>query len=221
VLGTVLLGGLLYLVANNAGAYYVYPYYGAYYHYYHRAWYRPYTGWYPASAPIITVAVPIAGSILGVVTVNNYQYLAVRDRDGQFQRYPYYGPYRSYYSQRYHLTARTYSGGYANTVVRAPVARGDAHWDAPRNTMQQIGRAATSRPTPWSAPHRVGVPAPVAQPHTAVQRTQPQTRPTFQRPQAQPQPQSRPAFQRPQAQPGGGRGQQQCDSRSNHCSRNR
>ena len=248
VLGTVLLGGLLYLVANSASSYYLYPYYGAYYYHYHRTWYRPYAGYYPASAPIISVAEPIYGSVLGVVTVNHYEYLAVRDRDGQFRRYPYYGPYHSYYSQQYHVTPRAYSGGYAGTVVRAPVAQGDAHWDAPRYTMQQISRTVTSRPTPWSAPHRVGVPGPATQPRPAFQRTQqqPQAQPTYQRPQFQQQPQPtytrpqpqyqrpqsqqpQPTYQRPQVQQqqaparqdngrgngGGGRGQQQCDPRSN------
>jgi hypothetical protein len=218
VLGTILLSGLLYLVADNANSYYLYPYYGAYYNHYHQAWYRPYRGYYPASAPIISVAEPIAGTVLGYVTINNYQYLAVRDRDGQFRRYPYYGPYRTYYTQQYHEAWHPYSGGYANTVVRAPVAQGDPHWDAPRYTMQQISHTVTSRPTPWSAPHRVGMPAPAAQPRPAVQQAQPrpqrtplqqpqpqttrpqqlQQQPTYQRP--QPQPQAQPQYQRPQLQ---------------------
>lgn len=125
VLGTVLVAGLLYLIAHDAdGAYYRYPYYGAYYHHYYNARYRPYRGYYPSSAPIISVAEVIVGTVLGIVTVDNYEYLAVRDRDGQFRRYPYYGPYRSYY---YHPTYRSYTGTYFNVSARAPVAVGDPH----------------------------------------------------------------------------------------------
>jgi len=204
VLGTVLISGLLYLIAHDAGgAYYRYPYYGAYYHHYYSARYRPYRGYYSSSAPIISVAEAITGAVLGIVTVNNYQYLAVRDRDGQFRRYPYYGPYRSYY---YHPTYRNYTGASANVYVRAPVAVGDPHWDAPRYQMEQIARTVTSRPTPWSAPHRSG-PAPQAQPRPTYQGTQ-QARQTYQRPQPQQtQPalrpqwqQAQPTYQRPQPQ---------------------
>jgi hypothetical protein len=209
VLGTVLLGGLLYLAANDFGSYYLYPYYGAYYYHYHHAGYRPYRGYYPSNAPIISVAEPIGGTILGYVTVNHYEYLAVRDRNGQFQRYPYYGPYRSYYSQRYHVAAHAYAGSYASSAIRAPVAQGDPHWDAPRYTMQQISHTVTGRATPWSAPHRAALPAPAAQPRPSVQlpqvQQQPQARPTFQRPQPQvqqqrPQFQPQPQVQRPQVQ---------------------
>ena len=203
VLGTVLISGLLYLVSHDAyGAYYRYPYYGAYYHHYYNARYRSFGGYYPSSAPLILAAEPLVGTVLGIVTVNNYQYLAVRDHDGQYQRYPYYGPYRSYY---YHPTYRSYTGTYANVYTRAPVAMGDPHWDAPRYQMQQIARTVTSRPTPWSAPHRA-LPALQAQPRPAVQQWQ-QARPTYQRPQpqqTQPRPQwqqqAQPTYQRPQPQ---------------------
>jgi hypothetical protein len=54
VLGTVFVGGLLYLLTNYNGHYWRYPYYGPYYHYYYRAGYHPYRG--PsigyASAPV-------------------------------------------------------------------------------------------------------------------------------------------------------------------------
>ncbi|HLY23056.1 MAG TPA: hypothetical protein VKT83_11385 [bacterium] len=211
VLGTVLVAGLLYLISHNAsGGYYRYPYYGAYYHHYYSARYRPYGGYYPASAPLILAAEPLLGAVLGIITVNNYQYLAVRDYDGQYRRYPYYGPYRSYY---YHPTYRSYSGTYVNVYVQAPVAVGDPHWDAPRYQMQQIARTVTSRPSPWSAPHRA-LPAPQAQPtyqrpqqqwqpqaQPTYQRPQPQqVQPTYQRPQQQWQPQAQPTYQRPQPQ---------------------
>jgi hypothetical protein len=202
VLGTVLVAGLLYLLVDDGGVYYRYPYYGGYYHHYWNARYRPYRGWYPASAPIVSVADPLSGTVLGVVTVNNYQYLAVRERNGQIRRYPDYGPYRSYYHQ---TTARPYRGAYAGAAARAAVAQGDPHWDAPRDTMQRISRTiktSPSRPSPWSAPHRQAAPArsPKAQPRPQVR---PQTRPAQQRPQpavqhSQPRPQSRPAQQRPQ-----------------------
>ncbi|HKX18452.1 MAG TPA: hypothetical protein VJT33_10625 [bacterium] len=193
VLGTILVGGLLYLIAHDGAAYYRYPYYGGYYHHYYNARYRPYTGWYPASAPIIYVATPLFGIVLGIVTVNNYEYLAVRDRDGAYQRYPYYGPYRSYY---YHPTYRPYTGTYANVYERAPLSIGDSHWDAPQHQMLQFQQTITSRPSAWSAPHRP-LPASYERPQW-----QPQAQPVFQRPVPAPQPQqARPASPRPQWQP--------------------
>ncbi|HET7263233.1 MAG TPA: hypothetical protein VFL28_01085, partial [bacterium] len=205
VLGTILVGGLLYLLAHDSAAYYRYPYYGAYYHHYYSASYRPYTGWYPASPPIIYVATPIVGTVLGIVAVNNYQYLAVRDYDGAYRRYPYYGPYRSYY---YHPTYRYYSGTYVNIYTQAPVAVGDSHWDAPRYQMQQWQRTVTSRPNAWSAPHR-SMPAtyqrpqwqPQSQPVFQRPAPAPQPQPTYQRPQWQQQPQAQPTYQHPQPQP--------------------
>jgi hypothetical protein len=213
VLGTVLSDGLLYLIVHDGTAYYRYPYWGAYYRHYYQARYRPYGGYYPASAPILFAAEPIAGTVLGIVTVNEYEYLAVRDHDGQFRRYPYYGPYRSYY---YRATYHAYSGTYASASVRAPVAVGDPHWDAPKYQLQQVGRTTTSRPTPWSAPHRtLSMPAPAPQAHRPsqrpqwqpqIQRPQPQLQPASQRPQPQVQstpqrPQWQPQIQRPQPQP--------------------
>ena len=193
VLGTILVGGLLYLIAHDGGAYYRYPYYGDYYHHYYSERYRPYTGWYPASAPIIYVATPLFGTVLGIVTVNNYEYLAVRDRDGAYQRYPYYGPYRSYY---YHPTYRPYTGAYVNVYQRAPLSIGNSHWDAPQHQMQQFQQTITSRPNAWSAPHRQ-LPATYQRPQW-----QPQAQPVFQRPTPAPQPQQpHPAYQRPQWQP--------------------
>jgi hypothetical protein len=94
VLGTIAVAGLVYLLVHGPdGGYYRYPYYGAYYHYYYHPQYRPYTGSYPASAPIITVAPAITGTVLGVVVVNDLQYILARDGGGHLYRYPYYGPY--------------------------------------------------------------------------------------------------------------------------------
>jgi hypothetical protein len=44
VLGTIVVGGLTYLLAHGPYGYYRYPYYGAYYHYYYRPAYHPYYG---------------------------------------------------------------------------------------------------------------------------------------------------------------------------------
>ena len=47
VLGTVLVGGLAYLLVHGPyGYFYRYPYYGPYYHYYYRPYYYPYYGPY-------------------------------------------------------------------------------------------------------------------------------------------------------------------------------
>jgi hypothetical protein len=47
VLGTIIFGGLVYLLVRHSSGYlYRYPYYGSYYRYYYRPYYRPYTGPY-------------------------------------------------------------------------------------------------------------------------------------------------------------------------------
>jgi hypothetical protein len=47
VLGTILVGGLPYLLVQGPyGYFYHYPYYGPYYHYYYRPYYGPYAGPY-------------------------------------------------------------------------------------------------------------------------------------------------------------------------------
>jgi len=53
VLGTVFVGGLVYLLVNDHGYYCRYPYYGPYHHFYYNASYRPYGGRY-LDAPIRT-----------------------------------------------------------------------------------------------------------------------------------------------------------------------
>src|SRR6266852_3922437 len=89
VLGTIIVAGLLYLVVHGPdGVYYRYPYYGEYYQSYYRPEYRPYTGYYVASAPVIIIAPTIAGVVLGVVVVNNLEYIVTRDAYGHLYRYP-------------------------------------------------------------------------------------------------------------------------------------
>ncbi len=127
VLGTIVVAGLIYLIVHGPdGVYYRYPYYGEYYHYYYRPEYRPYAGYYLASSPVIIVAPPIAGVVLGVVVVNSLEYVVTRDAYGHLYRYPYYGPYRQYY---YRATYRPYEGAYVRTYQGAPVRQGDRHWD--------------------------------------------------------------------------------------------
>jgi len=173
VLGTVVDAGLVYLLVHGPdGGYYRYPYYGDYYRYYYRAGYRPFTGAYPATAPIITVAPAITGVVLGIVLVNNYQYLLTRDGGGHYYRYPYYGPYRQHY---YRATYRPYSGTF-RAYQSAPVRQGDPRWDM--------------------AAHAVHVPAPTVRPSVPQRgnRVLPTARPlrpingVTQRPQGTPQP---------------------------------
>jgi len=120
VLGTIALAGLIYLLVRDSGGHYWrYPYYGEYYRYYYRPEYRVYAGPYPAVCPVVFAAAPLAGIVLGVTVFSGLEFLVVRDRDGRFERYPYYGPYRSYY---YRPEYRAYSGPYRGD---APVHYGD------------------------------------------------------------------------------------------------
>ena len=133
VLGTVVDAGLLYLVTRGSdGNYYRYPYYGAYYRHYYNSGYRPYTGFYTASAPIITVALAILGVVLGTEIVNGDAFIVSRDSGGHIYRYPYYGPYRQYY---YRPAYHAYAGPNANVYAKAAVRQGDSHWDAPAHAM--------------------------------------------------------------------------------------
>jgi hypothetical protein len=200
VLGTIVVAGLVYLLVHGPdGGYYRYPYYGAYYHHYYHSQYRPYTGYYPASAPIISVAPALTGNPLGIVVVNNLQYILTRDSDDHLYRYPYYGPYHQYY---YRSTYRPYTGSYQNAQVR----QGDPRWDAPAHNFSQVNRAqsAPQRQVYQPAPQRqVYQPAPQRQ----VSQPAPQQRvyqPTPQRQVYQPAPQrqvSQPAPQRQVDQP--------------------
>ena len=131
VLGTIAVASLLYLlVHDNDGHFYRYPYYGDYYRYYYRSAYRPYTGYWPQSAPVIVVPAPISGIVLGTTLVGGFEYLLARDHDGRVYRYPYYGPYHEYY---YHAAYQPYGGDYH----QAPLRQGDPHWTARVNTSEQ------------------------------------------------------------------------------------
>ena len=125
VLGTIALAGLIYLLVRASdNHYYRYPYYGAYYRHYYRPEYRPYVGYYPVGCPVVFAAAAITGFVLGVTVFGGYDYLLVRDRDGRYERYPYYGPYRSYY---YRPEYRAYAGSFRGD---APVHYGDTHGTA-------------------------------------------------------------------------------------------
>jgi len=212
VLGTIVVAGLLYLLVNDNGAYYRYPYYGSYYGYYYRPFYRPYLGPYPALAPVISVAVPIAGAVLGVIVgADRLPYLLARDSDGHFSRYPYYGPYQRYYARPGY---RPYAGAYGN----APVRQGDPRWDGPayaggRNLTPAGSGPAQSRPN-----YQPTQPRPTYQPtptYGAPNLPRPNYQPTQPRPTYQPTPtyrgpdQSRPSYQRAPSYQGGRGGNSQ------------
>jgi hypothetical protein len=146
VLGTIIVAGLLYLLVHAPdGVYYRYPYYGEYYQYYYRPEYRPYAGYYLASAPIIIVAPAITGVVLGVVVVNNLEYIVTRDAYGHLYRYPYYGPYRHYY---YRATYRPYGGPYVKTYESAPVRQGDRRWDTDTRELAPVYQRPARQPNP-------------------------------------------------------------------------
>src|SRR5579864_193256 len=115
VLGTIALAGLIYLLVRDHDRYYRYPYYGDYYTYYYNPVYRPYYGSYPAICPIVFAPAPITGFVLGVSVFDGSVYLIVRDHDGRFARYPYFGPYREHY---YRPEYRAYAGPYRDAPVR-------------------------------------------------------------------------------------------------------
>ncbi|TMI79284.1 MAG: hypothetical protein E6H04_10830, partial [Bacillati bacterium ANGP1] len=64
----------------------------------------------PAPPPqVVAAPLPIAEIVLGTIVVAGLVYLLVRDNDGRYYRYPYYGPYyRHYYRPEY----RSYFGPY-------------------------------------------------------------------------------------------------------------
>ncbi|HLN13356.1 MAG TPA: hypothetical protein VK587_09200 [bacterium] len=202
VLGTVVVTGLLYLaVYAPDGHYYRYPYYGGYYRYYYHAGYRRYTGFYPASAAIITVALPIVGIVLGTVTVDGNPYLVSRDPAGHVYRYPYWGPYRQHY---YRPAYRPYAGANVRTYVSAAVRQGDPHWDAPAHMMA----AELHRLPAHGVPQHQAQPAyrqptnpPAHQPQPAYrQPTNPpahQPQPAYRQPTNAPAHQPQPAYRQP------------------------
>ena len=176
VLGTVIVAGLLCLIVHGPdGAYYRYPYYGEYYQHYYHPGYRPYTGFYPASAPVILVAPVIVGTVLGIVIINRVQYILSRDAYGHLYRYPYYGPY---YHAYYRPTYRVYHGVYVanGAYLHAPVRQGDPRWDTDKRNLAP----AYQRPQPHEQPT-----------------------PTYQPPQQQHQPQPQPPQQYNSNQKGG------------------
>jgi hypothetical protein len=215
VLGTIVVAGLVYLLAHGPdGGYYRYPYYGEYYRHYYHPEYRPYTGYYPASAPVITVAPVISGVVLGIVVIDNLQYILSRDAGGHLYRYPYYGPYRQVY---YHPTYRAYRGPYVTTGAyrNAPVRQGEPHWDAPANAIRRIPATKNAprrpiiqrQPGPQPVPVRPPTPTPAYQlparqrpPAPAYQPPPPQRppAPAYQPP--PPQRPSAPAYQPPPPQ---------------------
>jgi len=202
VLGTIALAGLIYLlVRDGEGHYWRYPYYGEYYRYYYRPEYRPYAGPYPAVWPVLYAAAPIGGIVLGVTIFNGLDYLMVRDRDGRYERYPYYGPYRSYYRPEY----RAYAGPYRGD---APVHYGDTRGSAAFHRTNG-GPAPYQRPQQYQQPQRQQQynyqrPQQYQQPYQRpqqYQQPQRQQQYNYQRPQQYQQPYQRPQqYQQPQRQ---------------------
>jgi len=245
VLGTVVDAGLLYLVTRGPdGNYYRYPYYGGYYRHYYHSGYRPYTGFYPASAPIITVALAIIGAVIGMVIVDGDPYI-VSNYGGHYYRYPYYGPYHQYYYRpAYQGYQRPYAGANVNVYVNASVRQGDSHWDAPAHAMAQVygtpavrdfpqqqPKAGTHQLTgtpshkPQSVTHQPMAPAPQkSQPAThqptapAPQKSQPAThQPTAPAPQKLQPATHQPAGKSQNQQPQcGGKGQQPCSNQGSN-----
>lgn len=167
VLGTIVVAGLLYLLVHSPdGGYYRYPYYGQYYQTYYRPQYRPYKGYYVESAPIIAVAPPIVGTVLGVVVVNNLQYVVTRDADGHMYRYPYYGPYRQVY---YRPAYRPYRGDFAN----APVRQGDERWDNDRRNLAPASQRPQQEWRPGPTYQQQQRPGPTYQQEQPNQQRQP------------------------------------------------
>src|SRR5262249_35861533 len=153
-------------------------------------------GFYPASTLIVTVAPTIVGTVLGVVIIDNHQYVLSRDAEGHLYRYPYYGPYHQvYYRPVYHR----YDGIYVqNGAYRsAPVRQRDRHRDTGKRTLA---------PT-FQRPHP---PPPHQGPISGYQPSQPQ-HPAYQQPLEQSnRDQRHPVSQQPQEQSNrghnGGRG---------------
>jgi hypothetical protein len=162
VLGTIALAGLIYLlVRDHDGHYWRYPYYGEYYRYYYRPEYHVYSGWYPVSCPVVYAAAPITGFVLGVTVVSGFDYLVVRDRDGRYERYPYYGPYRSYY---YRPEYHAYVGSYHDAPVRYGDTRGTVIFHR-TNAPAPYQRPAGTDPRPVQYQRPPYTPVPQQQPY--------------------------------------------------------
>lgn len=161
--------GLLYLIVHGPdGGYYRYPYYGEYYRHYYHPWYRPYTGFYPEAAPVIVVAPLIVGAVLGIVIINNLQYVLSRDASGHLYRYPYYGPYRQVY---YRPTYAQYRGPYVtNGAYRnAPVRQGDPRWDTDRRNLTPAAQQPQRQYQPQQRPTQQPQQRPTQQPRRPTQ----------------------------------------------------
>ncbi|HLJ62189.1 MAG TPA: hypothetical protein VKZ50_20910 [bacterium] len=171
VLGTIVVGTLVYLVSrDNDGHFYRYPYYGPYRaHYYHPA-YQPYRGTYgsaPFSAPI-RQGDPrwdgpshVSGQIAGPAVHGR------NDLRSTGQQSP-----RTFQSQPVNQATPTFRGP-ANQPQ--PAFRGQNH---PRPTIQQSPRTFQSQPVNQGAPTFRG---PANQPQPAF-RGQNDPRPTIQQP---------------------------------------
>jgi hypothetical protein len=167
VLGTVVFDGLVYLMVHSPdGGYYRYPYYGAYYYEYYEPNYQPYNGWWPSTAPIVTVASLIAGTVLGIVAINNLQYILSND-GGHLYRYPYWGPYENFYRTRYGATYHQYNGSYVTSgaYLQAPVRQGEQHWDA---SAQTINHAFADAPATVREIHQATHPVVASRPAPAL-----------------------------------------------------
>jgi hypothetical protein len=153
VLGTILVAGLVYLLVRDGDHYYRYPYYGSYYSYYYHPEYRPYYGYYPAVCPIVFAPALITGFVLGFSVFDGFDYLIVRERDGRFARYPYFGPYRAFY---YRAEYRPYAGPFLASYRNAPVRYGEWRNNAPlggsRQQPYQRSQPYNTRPNYTPAP---------------------------------------------------------------------
>jgi hypothetical protein len=107
----------------------------------------------PPAPAVVVAPLPIVGIVLGTIVVAGLAFLLVRDYDGHYYRYPYYGPYHRYY---YRPEYRPYRGSYPY----APVREGDRRWDAPpyRNGRSSGGPGyygpVTRRPVQQGTPPR-------------------------------------------------------------------
>ena len=220
VLGTIVVGGLIYLIVRDGDQYYRYPYYGEYYHYYYNAGYRPYYGFWPATAAVILAAAAISGVVLGFTAIAGLDYLVVRGYDGHYMRYPYYGPYRArYYRPEY----RAYAGPYRDAPVHYGDWRGGtarpaaAPYQGPAAGGQRFNYTPIpSRPNTYQRPNNNWQPQQYQRPGTyqapqQYQRPNNNGRPQYQAPQ-------RPQYQRggSGSSGGGGRGRQ-CSSQQGGC----
>lgn len=216
VLGTVVVAGLLYLMVHGPdGHYYRYPYYGQYYGHYYHPEYRPYVGFWPSSAVVVTVAPRVSGTVLGIVVVDGHHYILSRDAGGHLYRYPYFGPYQKvYYRPDYHDYRGPYVGSGAYRT--APLRVGDARWDNDRRNLAPAFQQP--RPVQRPANQTIGRPRPDIRQQPPRRPDQTPHQPQYNRNQQQrPQPDSHTAGgHRPQQRPCGHQGEQPCPNNGAH-----